>query len=296
MASFKASEEARQNRLASMTDRRAEPGPPATTARSNQFQGRTQLREACLIRLDRLAPDPNQPRTEFDADDLARLAGSLKERGQLQPIRVRWDEPADRYVVVVGERRWRAARLAGLEALACVVLSGNPAPDDLLEDQLIENCLREDLKPIEQANAYQSLMKRRGLSLRQLAERLRVTPGAISKAMALLDLPESIQAQVEEGVLPPATAYEISRVPDREGREALAARAVERKLTRAEVVAERDRKGPATGPRKFEHKDPNGCKVTLTIADGLGPDDALAALQRAVKEFRKRLVARPDAA
>ena len=142
-----------------------------------------------MIRLDRIVTDPNQPRTEFDPESLARLATSLRERGQLQPIRVRWDDTASCYVVVVGERRLRAAQLAGLESLACVVVAGEPTAEDLLEDQLVENCLREDLKPIEQAKAYKSLMASRGLSTRQLAERLQIGAASVAKALALLDTP-----------------------------------------------------------------------------------------------------------
>ena len=90
---------------------------PRSGARAaDPFEGRKQLREACSIRLDRIIADPDQPRKEFDPEALDRLAESLRARGQLQPIRVRWDEGRGVYVVVVGERRWRAARLAGLES------------------------------------------------------------------------------------------------------------------------------------------------------------------------------------
>jgi hypothetical protein len=141
MAGFKTNEEARQNRLASMTDTRPESDTLGASSRVTQFQGRVQLRDACLIRLDRIEADPNQPRAEFDAESLDRLAASLKQRGQLQPIRVRWDDVNSRYIVIVGERRWRAAKLAGLESLACVVVPGNASPEEILEDQLVENCL-----------------------------------------------------------------------------------------------------------------------------------------------------------
>ena len=110
---------------------------PSSLARRSE--GWKRLEAAAVIRLDRIVADPNQPRMEFDPESLARLATSLRERGQLQPIRVRWDDTASRYVVVVGERRWRAAQLAGLESLACVVVAGEPTAEDLLEDQLVEN-------------------------------------------------------------------------------------------------------------------------------------------------------------
>ena len=120
-----------------------------------RYEGVTRPRDALTIPVDKLRPDPDQPRREFDEEDLQRLAESLRSRGQLQPIRVRWDAGQQSWVIVSGERRWRAAGLAGLTSLACVEVKGEPTPDEILEDQLIENCLRADLKPIEQAHAYQ---------------------------------------------------------------------------------------------------------------------------------------------
>src|SRR5262245_23845147 len=155
MASFK--EQMRSQVADSMRDRT--PDAPAvrgvggSSALERQGEGRRRLDAGCMIRLDRIGPDPAQPRKEFDEESLARLADSMRSRGQLQPIRVRWDDSADRYTVVVGERRYRAALLAGMEAIACVVVAGSPTPEDLLEDQLVENALREDLRPIEQAQA-----------------------------------------------------------------------------------------------------------------------------------------------
>src|SRR4028119_236674 len=104
MAGFKGSDEARRNRLASMTDSRThDTGALRTDGPAiNPFQGRTQLREACMIRLERIAADPSPPRPELGAEALDRLAASLRQRGQLQPIRVRWDEEEGRYIVVLG--------------------------------------------------------------------------------------------------------------------------------------------------------------------------------------------------
>ena len=180
----KAREDWMPNVAGSMDDTVPVDVPMAASAAEKQREGRRRLEGGALIRVDRLIRDPHQPRTEFDEEGLRRLALSLKDRGQLQPIRVRWDEAEGHYVVVTGERRWRAAQLAGLEALACVVMTSPVAAEDLLEDQLIENCLREDLKPIEQARAYKSLMDSRGLSQRQLAERLQIGHPAIAKALA----------------------------------------------------------------------------------------------------------------
>lgn len=245
-------------------DTRPRPASPTNGGTPARWRGVVKSRDAVDVPVGMIVADPNQPRTEFDDESLGRLAASLKERGQLQPIRVRWDEESGSYVVVVGERRWRAARLAGLESVACVVASGSPTAEDLLEDQLVENALREDLRPIEQAKAYRSLMEGRGLSIRGLAERLRVSSASISRAMAMLELPASVQEQVEQGSLSPAAAYEITGLDDPAEQGAVAAAVVEQGLSRSEVAdvvrAVRARR-PAPPPRP----DP----VTLDLGDGM---------------------------
>jgi ParB family transcriptional regulator, chromosome partitioning protein len=292
--SFKANDEARRNRLASMTD--SQPmGEPPSPARPGQFQGRTQLREACLIRLDRIVPDPNQPRAEFDADSLDRLAKSLKERGQLQPIRVRWDEADQQYVVVIGERRWRAARLAGLESIACVVVPGTATPEEILEDQLVENCVREDLKPIEQARAYQTLMQRLGLSQRSLAEKLSVSQGQVMQALKLLELPAAVQESIDAGEVPPSIGYEIAKVPD-PGRQV----EIAEKVARGEVGRAEVREMTVSAPRakRWSCTLDDGAQVSIVIP-GREVDVAAAVekLQAALKRARAELArSRSDAA
>ena len=133
-------------------------------------------KDAVEIPLDKIVPDPDQPREEFDPEALERLAESLKTRGQLQPIRVRWDEAQGKYVIICGERRWRAARMAGLATMSCVVSEGPIDAGELLALQLIENCLREDLRPIEQARAFKSLMDRNGWSGNQARQGARHRP------------------------------------------------------------------------------------------------------------------------
>ena len=109
------------------------------------------LKHALLIPVDRIVPDPEQPRREFDQESLADLAESLKSRGQLQPVRVFWNESGGCWVLITGERRWRAAKLAGIGTLQAVEVEGTPDPGETLEDQLVENCIRTGLLPIEQA-------------------------------------------------------------------------------------------------------------------------------------------------
>jgi len=294
MAGFKANEEARRNRIASMTDAEP-PAEPAAAPRANQFQGRTQLREACLIRLERIVADPNQPRSEFDADALERLASSLKQRGLLQPIRVRWDEANQQYVIVIGERRWRAAKLAGMESMACIVVPGTATPEEILEDQLVENCLREDLKPVEQARAYQSLMHRLGLSQRALAEKLDVSQGQIMQSLKLLELPEPIRESIDEGKIAPSIGYEIAKVADPEQQMELAEQVARGAAGRAEI---RDRTVKAPRPKRWSCTLDDGSQVTVTIPDGEATaENVVERLQKAVKRARGELArSRQDAA
>ncbi len=294
MAGFKANEEARRNRIASMTDAEP-PAEPAAVPRANQFQGRTQLREACLIRLERIVADPNQPRGEFDADALERLASSLKQRGLLQPIRVRWDEANQQYVIVIGERRWRAAKLAGMESMACIVVPGTATPEEILEDQLVENCLREDLKPVEQARAYQSLMHRLGLSQRALAEKLDVSQGQIMQSLKLLELPDPIRESIDEGKIAPSIGYEIAKVADPEQQMELAEQVARGAAGRAEI---RDRTVKAPRPKRWSCTLDDGSQVTVTIPDGEATaENVVERLQKAVKRARGELArSRQDAA
>jgi ParB family chromosome partitioning protein len=278
-----------------MTDAPQPEQDPTAIPRATQFQGRTQLREACLIRLDRIVADPNQPRGEFDADSLNRLASSLKQRGQLQPIRVRWDEVDQHYIVVIGERRWRAAKLAGMESIACIVVPGTATPEDILEDQLIENCLREDLKPIEQARAYQSLMQRLGLSQRALAEKLNISQGQIMQSLKLLELPESIKGSIEEGKIAPSIGYEIAKVAD-PGEQMELAEQVSRGEVGREGIRERTVRAPR--PKRWTCRLEDGSQVVVTIlGQEATAEEIIERLQKAIKRARSEISrSRQDAA
>lgn len=185
--------------------------------------------------------------------------------------------------------------MAGLATVSAVIVEGALSADDLLAIQLVENALREDLRPVEQAKAYRSLIERNGWTVRQAAEELAVNHTAVVRALALLDLPETAQADVEHGALTPTTAYEIAKVADPGERAELAARAVAEKMTGAEVRAAREGKAARPKHRRVDLRDPNGCTVSVIIPDGLDDDDAFTALQRAVKNWRKKR-GRQDAA
>ncbi|AMV41003.1 ParB/RepB/Spo0J family partition protein [Planctomyces sp. SH-PL62] len=275
---------------------------PRTSAVPSRWQGVAKSKNAVEVPVDKIVPDPDQPREEFEPDALQRLAESLRTRGQLQPIRVRWDEAADRYVVICGERRWRAAGIAGLATLTCVVSEGPIDEGELRALQLIENCLREDLKPIEQAKAFKALMERNGWSGNQAAKALGVAQPTVVRALALLELPAPVQERVEQGTLPPGTAYEIGKIHDADIQRELAERVVSEGLSRAETVeavrvaavrapstvgkgrgAGRAGKVPTTRTLRAA-----GCKITVENRKGV--DDALlaAALRDALVQISPR--------
>lgn len=220
----------------SASKRDAVAAPTLAALSSARTEGVARSKNALEIQVDRIIPDPSQPREEFDADALDRLAASLKSRGQIQPIRVRWDEGQGIYVIVSGERRWRAARMAGLATLSCVVNDSPLEGGDLLALQLIENCVREDLAPIEQAKAFRALMVQTGWSGNRLAQELGIAQSSVVHALALLELPTEVQSQVEQGELPASTAYEISKAGDADTIRAVAAEVAAAGLSRAETV------------------------------------------------------------
>jgi ParB family chromosome partitioning protein len=279
----------------------APPAAPAVTpgdapAGPDPMAGVIRHRRAAQIEVGRLAPDPDQPRQEFDQAALDNLARSLAERGQLMPIRVKWDEPMGKYRIVAGERRWRAALQAGLATLECVISDKPQTADEILEEQLIENCVREDLKPIEQARAFRQLMERSGLSFRELADRLRLSHAAVHRAVSLLDTPEPVQEMVTAGALPPSAAYEISKLDRPEDQLEVAQVAAEQKLTRDQVIeavkSRRSGRPPSAGPARREFRLPNGDKVAVTVASGdVGLEVVLAALKGALKIAQAELKA-----
>ena len=146
--------------------------------------------------LREIEPDPAQPRKTFDEETLAELAASISEHGLLQPIAVR-PHGVDRYLIVAGERRWRAARMAGLDEVPVLI-------KDVTDEQaaalaLIENLQREDLDPIEVAEGCKKLIERYGLTQEEAAKRLGKSRSAITNAMRLLNLPEYVRDQVRTG-------------------------------------------------------------------------------------------------
>jgi ParB family chromosome partitioning protein len=174
------------------------------------------------IPIGRLRPNPRQPRDHFDEEALASLAASIKELGVLQPVLVR--PVGDEFELVAGERRWRAAKRAGLQTIPALVR--DTTDDASLEQALVENLHREDLNPLEEAAAYQQLLEDFGLTHEELAARMGKSRAAITNTLRLFQLPAGIQRLVAEGQLTAGHARALLGTPDRAFQEALAKRAV----------------------------------------------------------------------
>src|SRR6267142_772901 len=147
--------------------------------------------------IDSISPNPQQPRKDFDARALHDLSASLKQSGVLQPVVVR--RLGEGYQLVVGERRWRAAKLAGITRIPAVIREASDAQS--LELALVENLLREDLNPMEEAEAYQRLLAEFGWTQEELAQRVQRDRSSIANCLRLLKLPDVIQADLRGGRL-----------------------------------------------------------------------------------------------
>ena len=154
------------------------------------------LSTVVFVDIEKLQPNPDQPRTTFNDDTLAELASSIKEKGVIQPI-IAEDRGDGTFIIVAGERRFRAARLAGLTEVP--VLPKDFTPEEKLEIALVENIQREDLNPIDQALAFESAMKNGGYTQEQLAARLGMSRSAVANNLRLLKLAPAIQASIANG-------------------------------------------------------------------------------------------------
>jgi ParB family chromosome partitioning protein len=196
-------------------------GLAAILSVSEGEHGGAELRE---LHVDLVSPNPEQPRKRFDDEALQALADSVKERGVLQPVLVR-PRPGGTYELVAGERRWRAARLAGLETLPALVQERDDARS--LEDALIENMAREDLNPIEAARAVAGLVEELGLTREEVGRRVGRSRVAVSNLLRLLDLPDEALALVEDGSLTEGHGRALLLADDHADRRSLARAAVQ---------------------------------------------------------------------
>jgi ParB family transcriptional regulator, chromosome partitioning protein len=194
-----------------------------------------------------ISPNARQPRTQFDEEGLAALTASVRELGVLQPVLVR-ATGGGAYELIAGERRWRAAKRAGLSMIPAIVRTVDDTVS--LEQALVENVQREDLNPLDEAAAYQQLLEDFHLTHDELASRVGKSRAAISNTLRLFQLPPTVQRLVAEGRLTAGHARALLTTPDRAYQEALAQRIVTDGMSvrAVEEAARQHNAGPAAGP------------------------------------------------
>jgi ParB family transcriptional regulator, chromosome partitioning protein len=268
------------------------PAPPS-------LDGRRRLNGAFSIAIDRVRPDPTQPRRRFDTAAQAELVESIKRLGILQPITVRYIEEEAAYQVITGERRYQAAREAGLAEIPCWLQ--NPKEQDVLLHQIVENWQRLDMHPYDLADALARLRDVNGYSQRDLVRETSKSEGEISKIFALLDLDPVVQQLArsdETGRITRRHLYAVRTLPPEE-QLTLLRRTQQEAVTATDIEAIVARRNEDRGIRKrrgapvSHHRFPTSqALVTITFRKkDVSTDDVLAALE----EVRSQLGTPPQA-
>lgn len=184
-----------------------------------------------MVKIAKVEPNRDQPRKNFDEDALQELADSIKQFGLLQPILVQ--DRKDYYEIIAGERRWRAAKLAGLKEIPAIIR--NYTDQEIVEISLIENIQREDLNPIEEALAYKRLLEEFHLKQDEVAERVSKSRTAVTNSMRLLKLCDNVQQMIIDDMLSTGHARALIPIEDEEIQLQLAQRIFDEKLSVREV-------------------------------------------------------------
>jgi ParB family transcriptional regulator, chromosome partitioning protein len=241
-------------------------GPPATP----ELVGGSYFAE---LPLDSITPNPVQPRQVFDEDAMSELVTSIGEVGLLQPIVVRPlvdDGGEDRYELVMGERRWRAAQKAGLETIPAIVRQ--TGDDDMLRDALLENLHRSQLNPLEEAAAYQQLLEDFGCTHDDLAGRIGRSRPQISNTLRLLKLSPAVQRRVAAGVLSAGHARSLLAIEDPDAQDRLAGRVVSEGISvrgLEEIVAVGEVGNTLARPRRPKPVAPGLSEIADRLSDRL---------------------------
>ena len=261
------------------------------------------------VELDSITPNPRQPRVNFDEQALEELRDSIIEVGLLQPVVVRKLEDMDgapRHELIMGERRWRAAREAGLDRIPAIVRSTED--NELLRDALLENLQRQELDPLEEAAAYQQLLDDFGATHGELAQRLGRSRSHITNTLRLLNLPPKVQTRVSARVLSAGHARALLAVEDRDFQDRLAERIVHEGLSvrsLEEIIALRksghDVEGgtkarrastrPATPPQAEEWANRLSDRFDTTVKVDFGRKKGKLVVEFATMEDLERIVA-----
>jgi ParB family chromosome partitioning protein len=226
-----------------------------------------------VVPIDRIDPNPEQPRLVFNQDTLEELAASIREHGVLQPILVR-PTGVNRFQLIAGERRWRASTMAGLETIPALVEDIDD--DTALEISIIENLQREDISPLDEASMYDRMIRDHGYSIRKLADKLGKDKGYVENRLRLADAPDEVRALVSVRKDTLSHAYELMKVEDPKKRKRLAAQVASGELS---LVKLRD-KIDGRRPRPASPTDDQGIADDVVVDDldaTAGLDDAAPA-------------------
>lgn len=198
---------------------------------NSQADGKTEEKQEVLIPISKVEPNKEQPRKNFDEDALLELSESIKQFGVLQPLLVQ--DKKDYYEIIAGERRWRAAKLAGLKKVPVIVK--HLTDQEIVEISLIENIQRENLNPIEEAIAYKRLLTEFNLKQDEIAERVSKSRTAVTNSMRLLKLNEKVQQMVIDDMISTGHARALLAISDEEKQYTLAQKIFDEKLSVREV-------------------------------------------------------------
>ena len=270
-------------------------GPPTSLAKKANAKDaeRRPGRNYGSVPIEQVIPDPSQPRTEFNEDALQELSASFASKGQLQPIRVRWLENEGKWTIIAGERRWRAAQMAGLATIDCYFHDGGLTPSEILEEQIIENLQRRSLQPLEEARSFQALIKMNMWKKKEVASALGIHPAKVSRALKLLKLPADIQSKIASGELPARTAYEISKLENETQQRAMLSAVSTEGLTnqqaRNRVQIRRGKRTPQRVGTKLTFTSYQDHSVTVSSTAKTTYEAIEAALQTALEEVRHRI-------
>ncbi len=198
---------------------------------NSQADGKTEEKQEVLIPISKVEPNKEQPRKNFDEDALLELSESIKQFGVLQPLLVQ--DKKDYYEIIAGERRWRAAKLAGLKKVPVIVK--HLTDQEIVEISLIENIQRENLNPIEEAIAYKRLLTEFNLKQDEIAERVSKSRTAVTNSMRLLKLNEKVQQMVIDDMISTGHARALLAISDEEKQYNLAQKIFDEKLSVREV-------------------------------------------------------------
>ena len=249
--------------------------------------GRRANRAFGKIDIKRVCPDPNQPRIEFEKEALMQLSNSIRAKGQLAPIRVRWSEELSMWLIISGERRWRACKKAGLKTIDCNFEEQPLSQTQILEEQLIENLLRANLKPVEEAHSFRKLIELNGWTGNQLAMALSISPTRVSRALALLKLPDETRARIDSGKISARAGYELSRLSKSKQQEI----ANEPEVTIKSAVSARKRPKRTRKPKgkNLTFLCENGWKIVASNQSGKNYHELEEALKESLEEVQLRI-------